>query len=206
MNAIDASIRLPHRSDPAPNSARRMLVLLAAVFFLPFIVGTGLFWSGWRPQKFANHGQLLQPPLVLPESGLRDAEGNALPTPRLLGKWLLVKLGREPCHTECQDELQQMQQVHIALNKEQSRVQRVFIASDAAQSLADLHGRFPDMQLARLDSTSAGESWTRVFTGAGRELYLVDPLGNVIMRYDDPPDMRGVLKDLERLLKYSWIR
>jgi len=206
MNAIDASIPLPNRSDPAPKSARRMLLLLAAIFFLPFIVGTGLFWSGWRPQKFANHGQLLQPPFVLPGSGLRDTEGNTLPASRLRGKWLLLKLGHEPCRKACEDELQQMQQVHIALNTEQSRVQRIFIASDAAQSLAELHVRFPDLQLASLDSSGAGENWRRVFTGAGRELYLVDPLGNVIMRYDNPPDMRGVLKDLERLLKYSWIR
>jgi SCO1/SenC len=206
MTAIDASITPRYGSTTPPKSARRMLLLLAAVFFLPFIVGTGLFWSGWRPEKFANHGQLLQPPLVLPESGLRDTEGNALPTSRLLGKWLLVKLGHEPCRAACDDELQQMQQVHVALNKEQSRVQRVFIAGDGVSSLAELHGRFPDLQLASLDSTSAGENWPRVFAGAGRELYLVDPLGNVIMRYDDPPDMRGVLKDLERLLKYSWIR
>jgi len=206
MTAIDASIPLRHRSNLAPKSARRMLLLLATVFFLPFVIGTGLFWSGWRPQKFANYGQLLQPPPVLPESGLRDAEGNALPTSRLHGKWLLLKLGHEPCRAACEDELQQMQQVHIALNKEQSRVQRVFVASDATQSLAELHARFPDLQLARLDSTDGGKSWPRVLTGAGRELYLVDPLGNAIMRYDDPPDMRGVLKDLERLLKYSWIR
>ena len=206
MNAIDASIPLPHRPDPAPKSARRMLLLLAAVFFLPFIVGTGLFWSGWRPQKFANHGQLLQPPLVLPESGLRDTEGNALPSSSLRGKWLLLKLGHEPCRKACEDDLQQMQQVHIALNKEQSRVQRVFIASDAAQPLAELHARFPDLKLASLDSAGAAADWRQILAGAGSELYLVDPLGNVIMRYDDPPDMRGVLKDLERLLKYSWIR
>ena len=201
MNTITSPVYPPSGGSP-----RRMLLLLAAVFFLPFIVGTGLFWSGWRPQKFANHGQLLQPPLVLPESGLRDAEGNALPTSRLRGKWLLVKLGHEPCDTACQDELQQMQQVHIALNKEQSRVQRVFIANDATQSLAELHARFPDLKLASLDSGGAAADWRRIFAGAGSELYLVDPLGNVIMRYDDPQDMRGVLKDLERLLKYSWIR
>lgn len=191
---------------PSAGSLRRMLLLLAAVFFLPFIVGTGMFWSGWRPEKFANYGQLVQPPLVLPESGLRDADGNALSTSSLHGKWLLVKLGHEPCLAACQDELQKMQHVHIALNKEQSRVQRVFIASDGASPLAELRNRFPDLRLASLDSTGAAENWRRVFDGAGRELYLVDPLGQLIMRYDDPPDMRGVLKDLERLLKYSWIR
>lgn len=191
---------------PSAASSRRMLLLLAAVFFLPFIVGTGLFWSGWRPEKFSNYGQLVQPPLALPESGLLDAEGHALATSTLHGKWLLVKLGHVACLASCQDELQQMQHVHIALNKEQSRVQRVFIASDDASSLQGLHARFPDLKLATLDASGAEENWRRVFAGAGRELYLVDPLGQLIMRYDDPPDMRGVLKDLERLLKYSWIR
>jgi len=203
MSAIDASVPIQQTS---PKSARGMLLLLAALFFLPFVVGTGLFWSGWRPEKFANRGELLQPPPMLPEAGLLDAEGQPLPTAELRGKWLLVKLGHEPCQATCQNDLQQMQQVHIALNKEQSRVQRVFIDGAASSSLAEVRRRFPDMSLARFASDRAGEPWRSVLAGAGRELYVVDPLGNVILRYDDPPDMRGVLKDLERLLKYSWIR
>jgi len=183
-----------------------MLLLLAAVFVLPFAIGTGLFWSGWRPAKFANHGELLQPARALPDDGLRDVEGHPLPTAELRGKWLLLRVAHAPCDATCENELQQIQQVHIALNKEQSRVRRVFISGGEASSLAALRRSFPNLTLARLEPDVEHAAWQGVFTGSGRELYLVDPLGNVMMRYADPADLRGVLKDLERLLKYSWIR
>ena len=204
MNAISSTI-VP------PTSARRMLLLLAAVFFLPFAVGTGLFWSGWRPEKFANHGELLQPPRILPDGGLHHPDGNPLPTSELHGKWLLVMSNSEPCRVVCQQDLQQMLQVHMALNKEQSRVQRVFISSDvsardSASSLAEAQSRFPDLVVGLWDSGAAKKTWQGILESSGRELYVVDPLGNVILRYAAPPDMRGVLKDLERLLKYSWLR
>ena len=184
-----------------------MLFLLAAVFILPFAVGSGLFWSGWRPPKFINHGELLQPAIALPESGLLAIDGQALPTAALRGKWLLLRPSTAPCDATCENDLYQMQQLHLALNKEQSRVQRVFLATGTTgDELASLRTRFPDLVLARPGTEANRASWGRIFSSAGREFYLVDPLGNVMMRYSDPADLRGVLKDLERLLKYSWIR
>jgi cytochrome oxidase Cu insertion factor (SCO1/SenC/PrrC family) len=192
---------------PAPKSARRTLLLLAAVFFLPFVVGTGLFWSGWRPGKFVNHGELLQPPGVLPPSGLRHVDGRPLPTAELRGKWLLLLPIDGACAAACEQKLQQMQRVHIALNKEQTRVQRVLISSAAAEpALAQLSRAFPDLVVGVVPAGAGGDAWRDVLDGSGQAVYIVDPLGNVMMRYADPADMRGVLKDLERLLKYSWIR
>ncbi len=194
-------------SDFSPNRpARRTLLALVAVFFLPFIVGSGLFWSGWRPERFGNHGELLQTPRVLPESGLRHADGRPLPTSELRGKWLLALPVNAACATACQQQLQQMQQVHIALNKEQTRLRRVLISSVAEPAAADLQGRFPDLVMALAPAAQGGEAWHEVLDGSGQAVYIVDPLGNVMMRYADPGNMRGVLKDLERLLKYSWIR
>lgn len=191
---------------PAPNTARRTLLLLAAVFMLPFVIGSGLFWSGWRPEKFSNHGELLQPPRQLPETGLLHANGRAFPTSELRGKWLLVMPNNELCTTVCEQKLQLLLQVHIALNKEQTRLQRVFISSiDNASELAELQHRFPDLVVAEIKSGAAGHEWHRALDDTGAAIYIVDPLGNVMMRYTEPTDMRGVLKDLERLLKYSWI-
>ena len=179
------------------------LWLLAVVFVLPFVVGTGLFWSGWRPAKFVNHGELLQPPRLMPESGLSHADGRPMPTSELLGKWLLVMPADQTCDGTCQHNLQQMRQVHIALNKEQSRLQRVFISSSASDpALAKMQQDFPDMVVA----STANMAWRSAPDVSGQTIYVVDPLGNIMMRYTDPADMRGVLKDLERLLKYSWIR
>jgi hypothetical protein len=194
-----------------PNSSRRTLLLLAALFILPFVVGSGLFWLDWRPGKFGNHGELLQPPRVLPASGLYHADGRPLPTPELLGKWLLVLPVKGSCNTTCRSNLQGMLQVHVALNKEQNRLQRVIIVSDVSDSANDppmpeLQRLFPGLLVAAVQAGVAAEAWHGALNGRGQDVFIVDPLGNVMMRYDDPADMRGVLKDLERLLKYSWIR
>lgn len=198
-------------AQPTTNSSRRTLLLLAALFFLPFVIGSGLFWLDWRPEKFGNKGELLQPPRTLPATGLRHADGRPLPTAELLGKWLLVLPVKGSCTTTCQNNLQHMLQVHVALNKEQNRLQRVLIVSDGSDSandppMAELQRLFPGLLVAAVQTSVAGEAWHGALNGRGQEVYIVDPLGNVMMRYADPTDMRGVLKDLERLLKYSWIR
>lgn len=196
MSALASSL-------PAPKQTNLTLWLLVAVFVLPFIIGTGLFWSGWRPAKFANHGELLQPPQRLPESGLVHADGRPLPTSELRGKWLLLMPVDRACEAACQQNLRQMRQVHVALNKEQSRLQRVFISSSASDpALVKMQQDFPDTVVA----STANMAWRNALDVSGQTIYIVDPLGNIMMRYADPADMRGVLKDLERLLKYSWIR
>lgn len=185
--------------------------MLAALFILPFVIGSGLFWLDWRPEKFGNHGELLQPPRALPASGLNHADGRSLPTPELLGKWLLVLPVKGSCNTACQNNLQGMLQVHVALNKEQNRLQRVIIVSEVSDSANDppmleLQRMFPGLLIAAVQANVAAESWNSVLNGRGQDVFIVDPLGNVMMRYANPSEMRGVLKDLERLLKYSWIR
>lgn len=197
-------------AHPVPPSAHRTLLLLAAVFILPLVVGSGLFWSGWRPETFTHHGELLQPPRVLPENGLRHIDGQSFPTSDLRGKWLLLLPANGSCDSTCQQTLQQMQQVHIALNKEQKRLQRVFLQDSRAKtvnesSLQGVQNLFPDLLVATVNDTAASDEWHKLMEGHGKEIFVVDPLGNMIMRYSEPIDMRGVLKDLERLLKYSWI-
>ena len=194
-----------------PNSSRRTLLLLAALFILPFVIGSGLFWLDWRPEKFGNHGELLQPTRALPAVGLYRADGSPLPTAELLGKWLLVLPVKGSCNATCQNNLQGMLKVHIALNKEQNRIQRVLIVGDVSDSandppMVELQRLFPGLLVAVVQANVAAEAWHGALNGRGQDVFIVDPLGNVMMRYADPSDMRGVLKDLERLLKYSWIR
>jgi hypothetical protein len=183
--------------------------MLVATFALPVVVGTGLFWSGWRPQKLGNHGELIQPPRPMPEAGLLQPDGRPLPISELHGKWLLVMSMSGSCGVSCRQSLQQMSQVHLALNKEKSRLRRVFIGTGPmvtkdSSALAELRQLFPDIAVATIDS-KAETAWSSALEGSGQAVFLADPLGNLILRYDVPTDMRGMLKDLERLLKYSWI-
>lgn len=190
----------------ASTSPRLMLLLLAALFLLPFVVGSGLFWLDWRPAKFGNHGKLVQPPRALPESGLRHADGRALPTAELRGKWLLAVAVDASCDAPCQATLRQLGQVQLALNKEQRRVQRVLLVNGGdREAQAQLQRAAPDLLVASVPADANG-AWASAFDAFAAGVYVVDPLANVMLRYQPTTDPRGVLKDLERLLKYSWLR
>ena len=94
-----------------------MLLLLAAVFVLPFVIGSALFLSGWRPDVFRNYGELVQPPRTLPP--------NAAPH----GKWLLLVPARDGCTETCLDMMQRLQRTHAALGKNRDRVQSVIVGT-----------------------------------------------------------------------------
>lgn len=191
-------------------SGQRTLLLVTALLALPFAVAVGLYWFEWRPAKLANHGQLIEPPQALPEDGLQLIDGKPLPTSELRRKWTLVMVNDVPCATPCQEDLHQIRQVQVALNKEMLRLRRVLLGSSVAElradpALAALQRRYPDLIIAAPVAGEQGEPWRTILNGAGHRFYVVDPLGNVMMRYPERPQMQGMLRDLERLLKYSWV-
>lgn len=188
-NPLDPALAIGLRGDGprARASARLMLLALAAVFVLPFAIGSGLFWSGWRPAALRNHGDLIQPPRALPPG----AEA-------LHGKWLLIVPARDGCMQACQDALQQLQRAHAALGKNQGRVQRVVIGTPPIRS---------PPALTIVSPTAEDEAaWRQALDDFAPAVFVADPLGNVMMRYGEPIDARSVLRDMERLLKYSWVR
>jgi cytochrome oxidase Cu insertion factor (SCO1/SenC/PrrC family) len=186
------------------------MLLVTALLALPFIVAFALYWFEWRPAKLANHGQLIEPVRALPETGLTLVDGRPLPTAELRRKWTLVMLAPTPCASACQQDLQQIRQVQVALNKEMVRLRRVLLGSSVADlrtdpALAEIQRSYPDLIIAAPSADETGVIWRTTLDGAGYRFYVIDPLGNVMMRYTDKPEMRGMLRDLERLLKYSWV-
>lgn len=197
-------------SVPTLTPVRRAMLLTIALLMLPFLIAFGLYWFEWRPTKLANHGELIQPPQALPESGLSHADGSPLPTEALRRKWTLVLVSRTPCDNVCQQDLHQMRQVQVALNKEMLRLRRVLIGSSVNALAADpvlpeLRRSYPDLLIAAPNADPQGALWRSAIDGTDYRFYVIDPLGNVMMRYTDKSDMAGMLKDLERLLKYSWV-
>lgn len=166
-------------------SARTMLLLLAAVFVLPFVIGSALFLSGWRPDVFRNHGELVQPPRTLPP--------NAAPH----GKWLLLVPARDGCIETCLDMVQRLQRTHAALGKNRDRVQSVIVGTMPIQ---------PPQGWTVISPATDEAAWSRALDDFASAVFVADPFGNVMMRYGEPVDARHVLRDMERLLKYSWVR
>jgi cytochrome oxidase Cu insertion factor (SCO1/SenC/PrrC family) len=203
---------------------RSMLIGLALLFFAPLGLAFFLYYGlHWRPGGQLNHGDLVEPPLPLPDLALRRVEttaapdaapalgagaGDALTPPDFLkGKWTLLYFGPGSCPDACRADLYDTRQVRTALGKDESRVQRVFLAEGACCDLALLRTEHPDLLIVRATDEAAPlvALLRRAVPEARDRIYLIDPLGNLMMSYaaDAPP--KGLLEDLKRLLGLSHV-
>ncbi len=110
---------------------------------------------------------------------------------------------------DCRRHLYDTRQVRLALDRNMARVQRVFIAGDGCCDSKFLHDEHPDLITVRLDT--AERSAARTAAGRRRRapnaqrIYLIDPLGNLMMWYAADANPKGMLEDLQRLLRLSSI-
>jgi hypothetical protein len=223
---------------------RRALVALALLFFAPLALAFILYYGvGWRPGARVNHGDLVEPPVPLPDLVLPPGEetrpetaGAAAPeavaatassATILKGKWTLVYLGAGSCSAECRTDLYNTRQVRAALGHDRERVQRVFLAEGACCDFEWLHAQQPDLitvhadadaapleailehagrDAAAADSLGSGSGAARrAASAAADRVYLVDPLGNLMMSYALDARPKGMLEDLKKLLRLSHV-
>lgn len=193
--------------DPQQASGRRMLLLLLVIFALPVVLVVGMYKIDWRPSSGASYGQLQQPPKPLTLAALQDARGGTFAAADWKDKWTMLTISAQGCPADCMKRLGVMRQVHVALNKEIGRVQRVLLLPSGAPDgvIRTLRESYPDLHVLIGSGT---EELSRQFdvSGAGDGgIFLVDPLGNWMMSYPPQFDAKGLLSDLQRLLKYSWV-
>ena len=197
-------------SEAIKKSNRRNLLLVLAVFALPVIVATMMYVTGWKPAATGNHGELIQPARFIEETTMQSIDAKPVKFSDLHGKWTMVYFDTAACTEECMKQLYVMRQTHIAQGKDQERIQRLFILTDA-QAVGTLKTKMAEYRdmlvwtgekpvLAKLTvdfgieaATASGQSY----------IYLLDPMGNLMMRYAPGIDPAGMRKDLVRLLKYS---
>ncbi len=196
-----------------PSRTRRRLLLLAALFALPVIASYALYLGGWRPVSTGNHGELLQPARPLADAALVLLDGKPMRFSELRGKWTLVTFSPAECLKPCERNLTNMRQVIAAQGKDAERVQSVLVVTDgkALDWLRYAVKDYPGMRVITGPADSVA-ALAREFTlPAGSPLdnlnrvYLVDPLGNLMMSYPADADPTGMRKDLARLLRVSRI-
>lgn len=197
----------PARQDPASDpdaarrtrSGRRTLVLLALVCALP-VIASYLAYYFWQPDGRANYGELI-PPAALPDTPLNGIAGQPeFQRNELDGRWTLVFAGPDECDPVCEQALYLMRQSRLAQGQEMERVARLWLVGAGADPAPELLAQHDGLRVAR-----SATAWLERLPEAasGRHVYLVDPLGNVMMRFPENADPRRVIKDLQRLLKYS---
>lgn len=190
-------------SSRKASGGRKLLLVLAALFALPIAVAAALLALGWRPAQGGPHGELIAATEPLPFDGLRGADGRTLPADLLAGKWTLLIADAGPCGTECQARIDTVRRVHVALNKQMPRIRRVWLSPDPTHDaqLPTLKASYPDLVIA----APASPGWQALLAEPSAHLFVIDPTGRTVLRYREPFDAKGALKDVERLLRYSWL-
>jgi hypothetical protein len=185
---------------------RRQLLILAAVFLVPVAVAFALYYGQiWRPAGSSSKGQLINPARPLAIAGLRNVDGTPVDASALQGKWSLIYIGDGACDAACRTALVFARQSRLALNNEMTRVQRVFLAT--GNCCANDYFEAEHAGLIALDA-SAPEA--RAFLAQfpadrASRLFIVDPLGNLLMSHDASHTTKDLLSDLKKLLKLSHI-
>ena len=164
---------------------RNKALWIALVCAAPLVLGTAAYLLGWSPGAPSNYGELIPPRVIAPLNEFR-------------GKWVLVTFDAAQCDAYCERKLYIVRQVRRAQGKDMERIERVWVITDAGKPRADVLAASEGSRIARnenIDSSFPGNTVDHI--------YVVDPLGNLMMRFPRDPDPSKIIKDLQRLLKYS---
>ncbi len=209
----------------SPGLRRKLpLIVLVLVCATPAF-GPYLLWFFWKPAEYSNYGELVDAivlpavalePLVPPPapSAAPAAVGAPLPgttpeglaAPTLRGKWFLVMADGAECDARCERKIWQLRQLRTMQGKEMERVERVWLVDDRRQPAARLHEPYAGTWVVRHPDPALLGALPLPAGGQLRDhIWLVDPLGNLMMRYPPDADATRIRKDMTRLLKYSRI-
>jgi hypothetical protein len=187
----------PPATDRA-RRARRTLLLIGAIAVAPIVASYTIYYLFPRA-TFTNYGTLL-PTAPAPEVAGQRLDGTPFRLADLRGRWVLVVAGDGACDAACRRMLYATRQARTMQGREQDRIARAWLVTGDVPPDPDVLADHPGLVVARVP----GAGIAALPRGAGA-IYLVDPLGNLVLRYPDDPDIKGLAKDLGRVLKASGI-
>lgn len=183
------------------------LIMMIVVFAAPVVGAWFLYLNPqFLPSSQSNRGELIQPMVpVNAELGLLDEQGKPLDLKVFDGMWTLVVLTAGDCSQECRDQLISVRQIRLALGETSKHVERLWVqvdrstASSVDKEFDGMYSALADQRL--LKALGEGEQ-------ALNRIYILDPMGNLMMRYAPDASPKDPLKDMERLLKASknWLK
>jgi hypothetical protein len=183
---------------PSRSAARRKLLLIAAICVAPVIASYAFYYLAPRDAR-VNYGTLL-PTAPAPALEGTGSDGAPFRLAEFHGRWVLLVNAAERCDAVCDRLLYASRQARTMQGKEQDRIVRLLLVSEGGAPGAALLAEHPGLVVAYVAAAARAG-----LPGGADAIYVIDPLGNLVLRYDADPDIKGISKDLTRLLKASGI-
>jgi hypothetical protein len=191
-------------------AGRLKMLAVLAVCAAPVIASYFTYYV-IRPESRRNYGELIDPQRPLPPVTGTSLEGASVPLPSLRGQWLLISVAGGACDAACEKHLYLQRQLRESLGKDKERVDWIWLVADNAPVRASLLPALAQATVLRVDAQQLAR-WLAPAKGSqlADHLYLVDPLGNWMMRFPatgtpqvDTAAAKNIKRDLERLLRAS---
>ena len=193
-NTADAPLAMTVHDMPAPGgvaqadeartvSGRLKMLLVLLVCAAPVIASYFTYYV-IRPESRRNYGELVTPPVDMPDVQARDLNGAPVSLKSLKGQWLLVSVDSGVCDDACQKNLYFQRQLREVLGKDKDRLDRVWLISDEQPVPPVLRSALNQAQALRVDAAVL-QNWLKPADGhaLSEHLYVVDPMGNWMMRF-----------------------
>ncbi len=187
-------------------SGRWKLLAVLAICASPMILSY-LTYYVIKPTGRTNYGTLITPQEhPMPALGATELDGKPVSLDAYKGKWIMLQVGPGDCPKDCTDQLIAMRQLRLMQGKGMERIERVWLVSDQAPLSIELMKWIDGTHMLRV-KPEALTGWLPVEQGGkiSDHMYLIDPLGNLMMRFPKNADPKQVSKDLGKLLKASAI-
>lgn len=184
-----------------PRTLSRLKLLGIGAIAVAPVLGSYLLYWFWSPDSYMNYGELMQP-RPAPTVTMQSHSGEAFSFSQLKGRWAFVMLDSGQCDAACEQKLWKIRQVRQAQGKESGRVERVFLLEDGQALTDQMRTDYAGTWFVRMNEAKLAEAFPAP-SSPRHHIYLVDPLGNVILRFPQDADPKRMIKDVARLLKYS---
>ncbi|HYD77291.1 hypothetical protein [Ramlibacter sp.] len=198
----------PRELEDAQRTARgRLKMLFVLLICAAPVIASYFTYYVVRPEGRRNFGELIEPQRPLPALTATSLDGQPVSLPSLKGQWLLISVAGGTCTGPCENHLYLQRQMREALGKDKDRLDWVWLVDDAAPVRAELQPALAAATVLRVPGDALAR-WLQPAQGQALEdhLYLVDPMGNWMMRFPAGLDREGASKakaDLERLMRAS---
>jgi hypothetical protein len=180
--------------------SRTTLWILIAVCIAPIAASyVAFYW--WQPSEQVNYGELLAP-RPLPDVALARPDGDPFRLQALKGKWVLTVVDSGRCDAWCEEKLTYIRQIRLAQGKDADRIERLWVITDEVRPQPSLLAAHVGLHVLHAGNSELPAHLPARHTREDH-IYVIDPLGNLMMRYPRHADPRKMLKDVTRLLRHS---
>jgi hypothetical protein len=189
-------------------TSRLKLYLVIAICAAP-VIASYIVYYFVKPEARSNYGTLIEPQRPVPTLHLKTLDGRPFDASALRGKWTMLMVAGGECPRACVDRLFHLRQVRLTTGRERERVERVWLIPDAEPLPTVVMRAYDGTQMLRADPAELA-AWLPAApdepaSDYTEHIYIVDPLGNLMMRFPRDPDPNRTKRDLGKLLMASRI-